>query len=197
MSKASDTRRKNKRIEAEFETEMHRGAESTGFIRIPIPDSVPPVINENRMGQRPKIYDLALYKDGLLHGIELKQTDGNLARSDFKPHQLPQLGKVYERGGFGWVGVVFHDTARRFREVWFAWSEHVRTAYLHGFDSLTIDWFAKWGVQLPKFRAPIVDPDTFNVKIYEDGEQRLGRAWDFTPAHELALGFVERKRGAA
>lgn len=197
MSKASKTRAKNKRIEADFETEMHRGAESMGFIRVPIPDSVPPVINGKRMGQRPKIYDLALFKDGILHGIELKQTSGNLAQSDFKPHQLPQLRKVFERGGFGWVGCVFHDTSTRFREVWFAWSEHVQKAFVSGFDSVTLDWFRKWGVQLPKFRAPIVDPNTFDLKIYPPGEEKTGRAYDFTPAHDQAMKFLARKRGVA
>lgn len=199
MNPAAKTRRKNKREEAQLETEMHRGAEFLEFIRIPIPDSVPlKGPNGERMGQTPRIYDLALFRDGIIHGIELKQTGTQtLKQSAFKEHQLPQLAKVYRRGGIGWVGCVFHDTETRFREVWFAFSEHARKAFEGGLDSLSIDWFRRWGVQLPKIMAPVVDPKTFDVKINDDGsETNKKRAWDFRPAHEAALGFLGRKKVA-
>jgi Holliday junction resolvase len=189
LSQAAKTRRKNRAEEAKFSTEMIRGAHAKGFAFAPIPDSV-------GRHQRKKVYDLILLRDGLYHGIELKQTGiQSLKASKFKAHQLPMLRRVAECGGMSWVGCVFHDTPTRFREVWFCWSEHARRFLTEsGETTLTLDWFRKWGIQLPKFQAPVLDPDTFDTKIDDHGNPTgSGRAWDFTPAHEKALEFLRRQ----
>lgn len=184
----------NKRREAEFTTELHRGAEAQGFHRVPVPDSLPPRTKDGKRvgGVRAKVYDLGLLKQGVYHGIELKYTDGNTLRaSDFKPHQPGRLRNVCEKGGIGWVAVMFHDTKARKRECWAAWAVNVFTEFENGRVSVDRAWFEKFGVQLEQFKAPILDPKTFEPKLYDNGT-KLGRAWSFQEAHALGLGYLER-----
>jgi hypothetical protein len=189
---------KQRTEERTFTTELHRGLEAGGFHRVPIPDSVPARRGPKGRplgGSAPRVYDLGALKDALYHGIELKylRDRNTVRRSDFKPHQLPRLANCEAKGGFGWAGLMFHDTDKRKRFCYAVWYPNLIREFEHGERaSASRSWVERFGVLMPQFKAPKLDSATFTAKVNEDGSMTMGRAWNFLPAHLLALEVVGR-----
>lgn len=173
---------RKKRHEAEFSTEFRRGAAHDGFHVVHIVDDGRPG------GTRQKPYDVILMRNQITHSCELKQSGKRyLETSALEDHQVENLEQAYRQGAMSWVICVFHDVEARWREVYAAFHRHFATARdIDKRPSLDLEWWRKWGVRLPKVRAPILDRKTGKPKVYEDGKQRFGRSWSAAPLEAAA-----------